>query len=179
MPKKPSELINGPAIEPQPSQPQPSVQPAQPTTSTNRPSVLATLVVMLLAGWLVYMIANRIDWGGDRKEDHHGQDDKKHDKVVIKPGYLHIVRERIDTVEATESVARIAEFAKKQTDVQWRDSDKDDTSDAVVKMIAHAKSKGVDPPFLLFKSKEDNQLRGVIKLPPANATDTQIMEVFK
>lgn len=178
MPKKPSELINGPVVEQsRPEQSQPKVQP---TFAVGRPNIFATLVVMLLAGWLVYTIVNRIDWGGDRKEDDHGQqDDKKHDKVVIKPGYLHIVRERIDTVEATESVARIAEFAKKQTDVQWRDTDKDDTSDAVVKMIDHAKSKGIDPPFLLFKTKEDNQLRGVIKLPPANATDAQIMEVFK
>ncbi len=46
-------------------------------------------------------------------------------------------------------------------------------------MIQYAKGKGIDPPFLLFKSKEDNQLRGVIKLPPANATDAQILEVFK
>lgn len=177
MRKKPSELMGdtAPAL------------PVPPVSKQDKPNTMATIVVLLLAGVLGYLVVNRIDWG-DRhhQDDHHQkdddkkQDDKKQDgKIVAKPGYLHVVRERIDSVEANESVSRIAEFAGKQTDLQWRDSDKDDPSEPVQKMVKHAKDKGIDPPFLLFKSKDDNQLRGVIKLPPASATDAQIMEVFR
>lgn len=185
MPKKPSELINGA-----------SQSPTAASTSSGGGSGWLSLVVMLLAGWLIFSAVSRIDWdGGDRKQDDHHeqkdddkkQDDKKQDdkkqSVAALPGYLHIVRERIDTVDANESVTRIADFVAKQkqqqVDIDWRDSDKDDPSDAVQKMVQHAKSKGVDPPFLLYKSKDGNQLRGVIKLPPASATDAQILEVFK
>lgn len=146
-----------------------------------------SLIVVVLACVLGYMVLSK-NGDGDRKEDDHHeqkhddkkkQDDKRQDKIVAKPGYLHIVRERIDDVAANESVTRVAQFAAKHEGVQWRDTDKDDPSDAVQNLIAHAKSKGIDPPFVLFKSKEGNQLGNVIKLPPASVTDADLMEVFK
>jgi hypothetical protein len=188
MPKKPSELINGGGVLPS--------SPAQPA-STPGGNGLSALLVVALACVLGYLTLTRIDWdGGDRKQDdHHEQKDDDHKKqddknqddkkqsVAALPGYLHIVRERIDTVDANESVARVADFVAKQkqqqVELEWRDSDKDDPSEPVQKMVQHAKSKGIDPPFLLYKSKDGNQLRGVIKLPPSSATDAQILEVFK
>ncbi len=75
MPKRPSELING--------------ADSSPERSGNQPNTITTLVVMILAGVLVYLFLNRMDWGGDdrRHEDRHEEkdrDDKKQDKVTVK-----------------------------------------------------------------------------------------------
>ena len=181
MPKRPSELINGGDVG-QVSQ-QPQLQQSQ------RSSGWAGLLVAILAGWLIFTVVSRMDWnGGDRKQDdHHEQKDddgKKQDgkKVVAKPAYLVIVTERIDTVDTSLAIDRIAKFCIDQkaagVDLEYRNPDKDDDSEPVKKLIAHAAAKNIPPPFVLFKNK-DKELLGVIKLPPADATDAQIMEVFK
>lgn len=179
MVKKPSELINGPL-------PQTPVA-SQPTGSGNG---LTSLIVVVLACVLGYLALTRIDWSDrDRKQDdHHEQkdDDKKQDDktVAAKPGYLLIVRERIAGVDDDEAVQRVAKFARdakfsNATDkLEYRDVDKDDDSEAVRKLIKHAESKGVSPPFVLFKTKE-NVLGGVIKLPAKSDPDSSLLEVFR
>ena len=181
MPKRPSELINGSESS--------LPQQQQPRTTT---SGWAGLLVVLLAGWLIFSVVSRMDWGGGKQDDHHEQkdddkkqDDKKQDgnkKLAAKPGYLIIVTERIDTVDTSLAIDRISKFCADQkaagVNLEHRNPDKDDDSEPVKKMIAHAAAKNIPPPFVLFKN-EDKQLMGVIKLPPADATDAQILEVFR
>jgi hypothetical protein len=179
MAKRPSDLFNEPPVPAEPM-----VQPVKTASSP-----LVSLLIVVLAGILIYAATTRFDWGGgkgDRDEQHHEQkdDDKKQDgqKITAKPGWLHVVRERQDPpVDQQEAVAKIYDFCELQSkqDVKlgFRDTDEEDDTPAVRKMVDHAKSKGVNPPFLLYKT-DGNELRGVIKLP-ATGSDSEILEVFK
>ncbi len=164
------------------------VQPAR-STVVSQPSgqgwmnaLVALLVVVLIGSYVIRM------GGCDRKQDQEQQEkddqDHKHDQkkdddkkqVAIKAGYLIVVRERQDaSIEIEEQVAAVKAFCQSQSDqLEFRDVDDDDTSDAIRKLVSHAKGKGVDPPCVVFKSR-DNELLGVIKLP---TNESELMGVF-
>lgn len=196
MPKRPSDLFNSPAGDSsQPAGGQPATQPQQqqlqPAKTASNPIV--TLLLVVLTCVLTYAVLTRTDWGrGDGKYDQHHEQkddrkkqddgDKKKQAVTVKPGWLHVVRERQDPPVAEQEVlAKLFDFCesqrKKDIAVELRDNDKDDDLPAIRKMIDYAKTKGIDPPFLLYKTK-DNELRGVIKLP-TTGSESEILEVFK
>ncbi len=86
------------------------------------------------------------------------------------------MRERQDApIEVEEQVAAVKAFCQSHSDqLEFRDVDDDDTTDAIRKLVSHAKGKGVDPPCVVFKSR-DNELLGVIKLP---TNESELMGVF-
>lgn len=183
--RKPSEL----------GKPDPLPQPASSGSSTGSSvggfiQQLLGFALIVVVCFLLYDRFGSIDRGDGRGDDqHHQQDDKKQgddkqQKLVAKPGWLHVVRERQTPPEAEqESVAKLFDLVdgwKKAggLSLEMRDTDDDEPSAPVRKMVDYAKSKGIDPPFLLYKTL-DNELKGVIKLPAPTASESQFLEVFK
>jgi len=183
MVKKPSELINGPAS--------PATVPttASGRTSGGGSSGLLTLVVALLAAWLIYSVISRSDWGDDRKQDDHHeqkdddkkQDDKKQDDkqeaATVKPGILYMVHDfKSSPIDHTLLVEDVKAMRDQVKGFEFRriDDNSDNTPEAQG-IIKHAESKGVKPPFVAFKPA-GKSIENVIAWPKDK---TELMKVFK
>ena len=137
-------------------------------TSTNTgclPVIVVLLAVILLGfSWSKFVAP---DGGGDdHREDQHGQRD---DQSAGKSGYLIFVHERSELSAADADTLDMADaFCEAHPGLEWRSVDDDDPTDAVQKLVAFADSKGVKPPCVVYKLK-DNTLRSAAKWPTSEA----------
>lgn len=157
-----------------------SQQDPAPQTATRESRTPGMLLIAVLAAALALLLLQRCDmpWSDWGKRDYREQQGQKEDRdqAESKAGYLYIIRERqFPTIDENESVAMIADFCGKQQGLEFRDLDDDEESSG--KLKAHAKSKGVEPPCVIFRPK-DGELSRAIKLPSPGKI-AELTEVFK
>ena len=125
---------------------------------------LLLVVVLVFMSWSKFVSPQPDD--GDRKQDQHGQRD---DQAVNKDGYLIFIHERSELSASDADTLDMAEaFCQSHPGLEIRSVDDDDPSDAVQKLVAFAASKSVNPPCVVFKTK-DNTPRAAAKWPSSEA----------
>ncbi len=148
--------------KPVPAQPAPA--PSSPRTNDGAGGgvLLLALIVALTLGYVLY---DRYKHSPSPRPDDQ-QEQKDDASPVSTEGYLMLIYERKNpTLEEVAMVDVVRELCQQSKGLEYRTPDKDDPNDKVQEIIAFGKSKGIDPPMVVYKDKQTNKLRNAIKWP--------------
>jgi hypothetical protein len=127
------------------------------------------LIVGLLLGLLLVLGYQRLvppDGGGDRKQDRQDQKEEKRDQPAIAGKTLIFVHERNpQSIEHDLLLRQMPDYTKERSLAGgFRALDQDMQDEQTKAAIAFAKSKSIDPPFVLMTDQNDVPVR-VIRWP--------------
>lgn len=161
MPRTINDIFSGPAPAPTPV-----------PSGSNPLSTLALVALVVVFGVLAF---NRFSPGPGPNP---GPDGDKQEQVnpVALDGYVYCVYERQDpSVADANAYDMVSAYCTKHEGLEVRGVDQNDASKQVVELIEYAKSKGVSPPCVIFRTKQLANVNA-IALP---RTEKELERVFR